>query len=325
MQVFADRTGTRSNGQGRKQATSQSQTQLSFAQARSALEHAVSGGTGGDEEEEIDDDDEAEDNEDDVPETMDPSELISMLEGMEKYTVDEDSVQRGSDFGVDRTGLSSASLDQPSLLKDNLEEEDANVGRNFVLSSVPTRDGTTVNSSKEGETILLATPLPGHNEQGLIVIKHDLDGAVFSSAASSWDHVATMPALAFVLASKRDAQRVHIHKRTSEAGQEDRYVVLAFESAPQVTGSGSTAAASGAGNLFLYYSPSSPDTKNAASRVVRLGASDSNDAGGGASGALLGVCSARLPRSGGSEGEEQLEDTLICLCENRILLLRGVL
>ncbi|TKY90804.1 hypothetical protein EX895_000802 [Sporisorium graminicola] len=349
MQVFANRTGTGHRSRNRNYAEVESTTQLSFAQARSTFERAVTGESSSNGQEKTSDreeDDDAEDNEDDVPETMDPSELISMLEGMQKYTVDEESVGTGDGFGMDRTGLStsaghaqnsggtSLSLDQPSLLKESLEEEDANVGRAFVVSSIDhaaSNKSVSVRSSKEGETTILATALPGDStENEAVVIKHDLDGAIFTTSAASWDHVATMPALSFVLASKRDAQRVHIHKHYNSADQPAEYVVLAFESAPRVTGSGSTASnIETAGNLFLYYSPSSSSAKTAASRVIRLGATDQVEEEEGeesASGALLGVCSVGLPgiaRDG--DGEKKLEDTLVCLCENRILLLRGVL
>ncbi|SJX60628.1 uncharacterized protein SRS1_11850 [Sporisorium reilianum f. sp. reilianum] len=349
MQVFADRIGTGHRSRNHNYGEVDSTTQLSFASARSTFERAVAGTSShGDQEEAGDDeeeDDDAEDNEDDVPETMDPSELVSMVEGMQKYTVDEESMGAGNGFGLDRTGLSasagygqngggtSLSLDQPSLLKDSLEEEDANVGRTFVVTSISeasSPESVSVRSSKEGETTILATSLPSdHDEAPIVVNKHDLDGAIFNSTEGSWDHAATMPALSFVLASKRDAQRVHVHKRHSSSDQQAEYAVLAFESAPRVTGSGSKASnEETAGNLFLYYSPPSSSAKHASSRVIRLGATDDVDddddeeAGKSASGALLGVCSVRLPSNG---EEKQLQDTLVCLCEKRILLLRGVL
>lgn len=380
MQVFADRTRTRSRNRNpaRAEKSDSGRTQLSFRQARSEFERIATGNPfessnrleAEDEDEDAHSDTDAEDNEDDVPETMDPSELLSMLEGMQKYTVDEETVERGNGYGLDRTGFdasgghgqnggTSLSMDQPSLLKDSLEEEDANVGRTFVISSIHHAEGdgdrVEILTSSESETTVLATSLPNANtEEGLVAIKHDLDGAVFASTSEGWEHVATMPALAFVLASKRDAQRVHIYKRQTIQGQEAGYVVLAFESAPQVTGSGSRggggdgsasgdAAAAGAGNLFLYYSPSSTSAKHAQSRVVRLGAAtsaaDSADtnydcedkgegANGSASGALLGVCSVRLARKRSAEADEEEkekeEETLMCLCENRILLLRGL-
>lgn len=336
MQVFANRTDKSTRGRVRNHADveigDKSKTQLSFQQARAEIERVATSPSSHQEEENEEED--AEDNEDDVPETMDPSELITMLEGMQKYTVDEES----NEYGQDRTGFHSSnaggqsggtslSLDQPSLLKDNLEEEDANVGRNFVVSLVAhsSSDSVDIHTSKNGETTMLATSLPGSSHESAVVIAHDLDGAIFTMQPEgrSWEHTATMPALAFVLASKRDAQRVHVHKR-SEGG----WVVLAFESAPQVTGSGedNNATASGAGNLFVYYSPSSAGAKHAQSRVVRLGANGGIDGEDGeeASGALLGVCSVLLPPPGG-RGEEKLEETLVCLCENRILMLRGLL
>ncbi|SNX81912.1 uncharacterized protein MEPE_00617 [Melanopsichium pennsylvanicum] len=357
MQVFANRTGTRPDRKRNfadSETMNRSTTKLSFPQARFKFESVATGRFGeldGDryDEKEAEGED-AEDNEDDIPETMDPSELISMLEGMQKYTVDEESAQQGADYGFDRTGFTSSSvhgqnggtslsLDQPSLLKEGLEEEDANVGRDFVVSVIShsLSDSNEMHSSKSGEKIMLATGLPGNYcDMEAVVIKHDLDGAIFTLKAGQWKHVATMPALAFVLASKRDAQRVHLYQRRDKSGQEGEYAVLAFEGAPQVTGSGgSSAAAAGAGNLFVYYSPSSSGARHAPSRVVRLGATESANAArngseegaDAASGALLGVCSVRLSRAGSqSDGSvETMDETLVCLCENRILLLRGVL
>ncbi len=328
MQVFADRTRAPARNHGRL-----AQTQLSFQQARTQLERTAAG-LNADEQGEDEEGEDAEDNEDDVPETMDPSELVTMLEGMQKYTVDEDT----PGLGQDRSGLA---LDQPSLLKDSLEEEDANVGVDFVVTSVTlSSSGLTVRHSNLGEMKLLATRLESDREDdGLVAVKHELDGAIFArQAIKAWKHVATMPALAFVLASKRDAQRVHIHaRRTSGSVGSDEYVALAFESAPRVTGSGAgsgSTVGSGAGNLFVYYTPASAGDKHAASRVVRLGAivdqssSEAEAADEGhdtASGALLGVCSVRLPAPAPQEEDGVEQDTLLCLCENRLLLLRGVL
>ncbi|SOV02336.1 uncharacterized protein UDID_00879 [Ustilago sp. UG-2017a] len=332
MQVFANRTGSRPSRRNRitevAEGTNESNTQLTFKQAKANFERMATG-QHVDQQHSEEEEDNPEDNEDDVPETMNPSELINMLEGLQKYTVDEES-PAGNGYGLDRTGFNpssggtSLSLDQPSLLKDNLEEEDANVGRNFVVSSIArnTTDNTLITSSKDKELTLLATTLPsnGQNTAGCVVVKHDLDGAIFTRSGQGWEHVATMPALAFVLASKRDAQRVYIHRRAGRAGEEGEYVVLAFESAPRVTGSGSSGETRGAGNLFLYYSPASDNAKHASSRVARLGATtaDETDEGGeSASGALLGVCAVHLDRD---EGQ-----TLVGLCENRMLLLQGLL
>lgn len=347
MQVFADRTSTRSDARSRHLADTEhgdkSRTQLSFQQARTELERVAGGDTLFSKHLQEEEQDEAEDNEDDVPETMDPSELLSMLEGMQKYTVDEEAPQQGNGYGLDRTGFhasqahgqsggTSLSLDQPSLLKDSLEEEDANVGRNFVVTSIThyTADEPKVRTANNGVATLLATSLPADSRgEAALVIQHDLDGAIFSSCSPldrGWKHVSTMPALSFVLASKRDAQRVHLHKRQGAREQEGAYTVLAFESAPQVTGSGSGASsttAAGAGNLFVYYSAGSAgaSAKHAPSRVIRLGTTQASNDADSNSGALLGVCSVALGRAGESDA---VEDTLVCLCEHRLLLLRGL-
>lgn len=327
MQVFGDRTRHRET-----HAEAASRTQLSFQQARSTVERAANGQSGIKDDQQRHEAIDQEDNQDDVPETMDPSELLTMLEGMDKYTVDEESTQG---FGMDRTGFdasasafttnggTSLSLDQPSLLKDSLEEEDANVGRPLVLTTISTGHDEHVRSSKECWTVL-ATPLPGSNNDDTVVMKHELDGAIFSLSDGAWMHTCTMPALSFVLASKRDAQRIHVYKRRQG------FAVLAFESAPRVTGGSRTDSSGGAGNLFVYYSTAERTAQSAPSRVLRLaGATSGDEATGGnsqrgASGPLLGVCNVRLPMQAHVD-HERWEDTLVCLCENRILLLRGVL
>ncbi|EPQ29114.1 uncharacterized protein PFL1_03402 [Pseudozyma flocculosa PF-1] len=300
-----------------------------------------------DEKREIEQEDDDEDDEDDVPETLDPSELINMLEGMEKYTTDEDQLEvGGAGPGIDRTQLA----DQPSLLRDGLEEEDDNVGRALVLSWIiedhhdtPHGDPVDIRVDRldrdaQEKRMLLALPMPTAEAVGsaapeAIAVKNDLDGAVFAPPPASkgpapWQHVDTLPALAFVLASKRDAHRVFVrHDRVGRSralgGHLYCSAALAFESAPQI-GLDAAAAAGhevvgDAGNLFVYYS-STPaegaERKHGKSRVIRLGG------GQQASGALLGVVA--VPTIGG-EGDQGQGEDILCLCERSLLVVRNVL
>ena len=329
-------------------------TKLSFREARERAERVARGETeevgdvqmeGIDEDEkeeqqereETKDDSNSFDEEDDVPETLDPSELVNMLEGMEKYTVDEETMEAATGthaYGTDRSGLGPALAGgRASLLQDALEEEDENVGRRTVVTWVheSRADGqggksTIITSRPNKDTFeersILALPLAVSGvQQDTVVIKHDLDGAVFSLPTSTsegnqqWTHVDHLPALAFVLASKRDASRVFAYRPKRPAPTGYGTAILAFESAPQVSGTATSGA--GAGNLFVYYSnplshPQPETSKHGRSRVIRLG-SDEPDS---SSGALLGVAAV----------DWQPGNTLLlCLCEKRLLLYSGLL
>ncbi|PWZ01434.1 hypothetical protein BCV70DRAFT_198863 [Testicularia cyperi] len=413
MQVFANRSGSKSKSRSQVAEHSawekiSNKTRLTFSQARERVnrvarsEVPADGKDDGvsqaeiqardceyrheDEDEDSVTEDDGEYDEDDVPETLDPSELITMLEGMDKYTVDE---QDDAGFGLDRTGIASnfgargdgdgssigLSFGQPSLLKDSLEDEDDQVGTPLVITRIDEAlradesgglviDCQSSSPSYPGSssTLLLATPLPTSRSSGRdadtatgsLVVKHDLDGMVFEPLGADvvssthqqweWQHSATMPALAFVLASKKDAQRVYVHASPGPSPSNTRYAVLAFESAPRVTGSESIAPVStGAGNLFVYYTPPTASASldrdldggratkatYAPSRVVRLGSasvsvggaksSDSDE--GMSSGSLLGVVAARLPSA---LQKDEDEEVLVCLCEHQILIVRGI-
>ncbi|CEH18513.1 hypothetical protein CBOM_05243 [Ceraceosorus bombacis] len=100
------------------------------------------------------------------------------------------------------------------------------------------------------------------------------------------DVAATLPALSFVLASKRDAQRVYVHVEEAAdcstpacASPLSKAHVLAFEPAPMIAleqeRPSDEYASMGAGNLFVYRSPEQlSGARSATSRVIRLGLSD---------------------------------------------------
>lgn len=236
----------------------------------------------------------------DVPETMDPSELAGILESLEKFTAEtsKDQVQGGLGRGV------------PSLAKDEYDEEvDDSVGREAVLTWVDTRGSVQGDAEarygepewwarrgkdKEERVSLLSTPLPGSSGELSLVVKEHLDGAVFELPSSpsndewaKWRHATTFPALSFVLASKRDT------RFTYHTGE----LVMAFESGSQTFG----------GNVYLYRAPpKGSKEKESVQSVLKVG--------GGEAGAVLGVGVLTV-------GQRML---VCCLCEGEIVILMNV-
>ncbi|KAF9037897.1 hypothetical protein BDZ89DRAFT_1100483 [Hymenopellis radicata] len=192
--------------------------------------------------------------EEEVTETVDPSELYKVREALEKYTT---SLREGDD-------LSGLGLGKgiPSLAEGEMDDEvDASVGKQGFLTVVPA-NGTESTIWGTYPLRLLSTPLPGYPTSRLSLIsKENVDGVVFSlNDDFSWTHSSTFSALAFVLASKRDTRFVYHTENT----------VLAFESGAQNRG----------GNLYIYRSVP-PNEKWAKQSVLQVG--------DGLGGALLGV------------------------------------
>ncbi|KAG9096415.1 hypothetical protein FRC06_008691 [Ceratobasidium sp. 370] len=157
----------------------------------------------------------------DIPETLDPSELASIREALEKYTVE----------------LSGEGSAMPSLANPDADEElDApgQVGQRVTIQRIDSTSGHA--QVDQRDVSVLSTPLLMIDSAAVpsLIIRRDIDGLLFNSQPNaSWAHVSTLSALSFVLASKRDTRFVVHHK--------DR-VVLAFES-------GST---HGTGNVYIY-------------------------------------------------------------------------
>jgi len=190
---------------------------------------------------------------DDVPETMDPSELRNISESLEKYTAN-----LGGQTG--RGGLGFAGGDVPSLADDEMDEEvDGTVGQHVLISTLHV-DGSLV-SEKPLSSTLLSLSLPGliGNENSFI-LKHGIDGTLYEPTPSGWTHSATFPAISFVLASKRDLRYIH-----HASGK----LLLAFESG-----------VNSSGNVYLYHGVG-PKENWAGQAVLKVG--------GGEAGALLGV------------------------------------
>ncbi|TFK27737.1 hypothetical protein FA15DRAFT_149399 [Coprinopsis marcescibilis] len=230
----------------------------------------------------------ADDVEVDVPETLDPSELWKIREALEKYTV---SLRDGSD--TSGLGLGSG---VPSLASGEIDDEvDMSVGRKVYLTWVAADglDPTWVKPTEQIPFQLLATLLPGLPTTELpLVIKHNLDGLVFTIDLSqpeepSWVHSSTYSAIAFVLASKRDARFTHIVPSKA---------LLSFESGGRGRG----------GNLYVYR-PAPTKSQWAKQSVLRVD--------GGEGETLLGV--AGVTNAVG-------EFIVVCLTEGSLVLIRQI-
>lgn len=225
----------------------------------------------------------------DVPETLDPSELYAIREALEKYTSALQTGEDASGLGLGR-GL-------PSLAKEEMDDElDVNVGRTACVTWVGVDGSGAAEHDDEAPLQVLSTPFPGADGAPSLVVRNGLDGVVYElSTADSpeqkpvWRHVSTYSALAFVLASKRDT-RFTFHV-SSQA-------VLAFESGSRDLG----------GNVYIYRGAPAKE-KWAKQAVLKVG--------GGAAGSLLGI---GLVKAG-----PNAEPIILCLCEGELILLRNVL
>ncbi|GHJ85860.1 hypothetical protein NliqN6_2262 [Naganishia liquefaciens] len=143
----------------------------------------------------------------------------------------------------------------------------AHAGTRWVLTKV--RNGDDLIGPAIAQ--ILSTEFVGCS----VIAKSHLDGLVFAPTSDGWNHIATNPALAFVLASKRDTQYVR-HIRTARGA-----VVCAFEST-QADGTG--------GNVYVYWpvEETGERTKNgkSAAKVAKQAVAKFVLAGVGA---LLGV------------------------------------
>ena len=200
-----------------------------------------------------------------VPEMLDPSELWRIREALDKYTEALKPGGAGQDAGLG-TGV-------PSLSEGEMDEEvDQSVGKETYQTWITPEGGvpTWWRNVRDIPFQLLSTPLPGSSSgqataSTTFIVKTHIDGPVFllnnsSADTPKWEHILTFPALAFVLASKRDTCFTY---HTDKA-------VLAFEGGVKDRG----------GNLYVYHA-SSLSSKWAKQAVVKV------DDGRG--GSLLGV------------------------------------
>lgn len=240
----------------------------------------------------------------DVPETLDPSELAAITERMEQWA---QGVMKGG-LGHSEEGLGSGI--PTSLMGDEIDVEvDAESGRPFVVTWIEeaARAGPprlvcphpSVSYSLLSTAIPLASSAP---RDPTITIKHDVDGLLFAPPSSSdthrWSHQSTFPALAFVLATKRDTRFVY-HYSTRAC--------LAFDAPALLPGPQTTRHNLSGGNLFAYFAPPpgrARETKGA-QMVVRVG--------GPGSGALMGVAAVEL---------DGRETAVLALCEKELAVVR---
>ncbi|KAF9454702.1 hypothetical protein P691DRAFT_770235 [Macrolepiota fuliginosa MF-IS2] len=229
-----------------------------------------------------------------VPETLDPVELWNIREALEKYTA---AIQ-----GEDTSGL-GLGRGVPSLTENEVDEEvDFSVGRRAFTTWVPDpslqiQPEFLAHNEYLTPFQLLSIPIPGQavSDPVSLIIKNTIDGTVFTLDKEpfenlerpNWKHTATYPALAFVLASKRDTRFTHHIPGKA---------VLAFESGSSNRG----------GNVYIYYLAGAKDT-TAKQSILKI-----NDGRGGA---LLGV-----GLFAGGDGKS----IIACLTEGELTLIRGV-
>lgn len=248
-------------------------------------------------------DNKQEEEDEEVLETLDPSELWHIRESLEKYTAALQTREDSSGLGLGR-GM-------PSLATGEMDDEvDANVGRRAQVSWFGSTTGVDL-AENEGrrEITILSTPLPGLLSSPTLLLKRDLDGTLYTLSKTEkepfvpeWEHTSTYPALAFVLASKQDTRFVY-HVPPSSATNE-KGVVLAFESGTLSSSSYSTTMRGG--NLYIYHPPPKAKENWAAQAVLKVDE--------GPDGALMGVGGLVL---GGVK-------VIICLTEGSIVLLKGL-
>ncbi|GAA6012968.1 hypothetical protein JCM11491_000924 [Sporobolomyces phaffii] len=248
-----------------------------------------------------------------VAETVDPSELAKISEDMEKWTR---GIMEGGGVSHSQEGLGHGV--PTSLMGDEMDVEiDADTGRSIVVSWIepPSTSGDQLRVVTPHPTLpysLLSTPLPfidrsspSSRIEASVTIKHDVDGLLFALPSDTkpyqWRHASTFPALAFVLATKRDTKFVYHHL--------DRFA-LAFDAPASLTASSTSnskaaqQSSEGGGNLFAYFAPVGNETKGK-QMVLKVGT--------GASGQVVGVAGIKL------DGEQV---AIVALCERELVVLR---
>jgi hypothetical protein len=246
-----------------------------------------------------------------VAETLDPSELAMISESMEKYTQSTMDATGGGEGEMGGNEIPT------SLMGEEIDVEvDGESGRGTVITWIEDILSTTLPKLvRPHPTVpysLLSLPIPfsstsisatAPTPDQSIVIKHDVDGIRFTPASIispsyNWRHTSTFPALAFVLATKRDAS--FVYHLSNQA-------VFAFDSPPNYD-LGTTR--SGAGNLFVYFNTIGTKDLKGRQWVLRVG--------GTKSGSLVGVAAI----GGGYEGREG--NVVLALCEKEVVVFKVV-
>lgn len=193
-------------------------------------------------------------------ETLDPSDLLAALEGLDKYT--------SSDVEEEPYPPTTS-----TLLHDSFEEEDANVGWPLRVTRVTQHAAAAsppAMAYSERET-LLALTIPGRATAPAtqpvpkcLTLAQGLDGATYMVDGEPPRHVGQIPALAYVLASKKP--NVVYSTLVQRSGETPRAAAIAFDPAPL--------GSHGAGRLFMYTAPrwiENQPEQEGESRVLDLG------------------------------------------------------
>ncbi|CAK9783128.1 unnamed protein product [Cutaneotrichosporon oleaginosum] len=229
------------------------------------------------------------DSDDDVPESFGQAQMDAIRESFSRAQ----PVQREEPVGHAPT-IPALLREEMDIDSDDDDDDDQpkGVGRRCVVGQIC--NGTPVWSRQPATVLSLPLVSAGDLPSGAgIVVKQAVDGLLFAPAGdparTPWQHIATNPALAFVMSSKRDLRLV----RHLADGNDS--TVLGFDS-----GSGT-----GTGNAYVYYPPE--DAESARQGVVGVS--------GGARGALLGV-SVVMAGPG--------RRVVVALCERALVVLGGV-
>ncbi|BGP55025.1 hypothetical protein JCM8202_002198 [Rhodotorula sphaerocarpa] len=240
-----------------------------------------------------------------VPEILDPSELAAISERMEQWS---QSVLRST--GTDPLSQSTEGLGSgipTSLMGEEIDVEvDGDSGKPFVVTWIEDALTASPRALCPHPTVphsLVSTPFSSPENLGFsptIAVQHDVDGLFYRAPTSRddyrWTHEATFPALAFVLATKRDTRFVH------HLGER---ACFAFDAPALLPGPPRTRPLTGGGNAFIYVSPPGAKAQRGVQHVVRVGSPSS--------GALVGVVAKTLASG---------EPAIFALCENEIVAIR---
>ncbi|KAI7964100.1 hypothetical protein MJO29_004527 [Puccinia striiformis f. sp. tritici] len=279
-----------------------------------------------------------------VSEIMDPIELRSITENLAKYTslTEEESnkQKRGGLGSLKGSEPSTKDPTYPSIQNTSLTageiDEEIDLGHNDILvtgmvmtwltspNQTDASNGTdwSVRVAQNGIPIhVISNPLKVINldddhpseadHDSSIMIKSDIDGLVFNPPTDDtqdlqWTHTLTYPALAFVMASKREIWNSFYTPQFS----------LVFET----SSSGSSSFTKSLGNLFVYYRATSDRQPISTQRVIQLSSSSpsfgiNTDSGSvrDEHASILGICALSIPEFSRNRHAEEGGDPPACL------------
>lgn len=238
-----------------------------------------------------------------VDETLDRSELARITEAMEKFTQDLASSSADGKSNFDqRSSLLGEELDM------EVDAPDVSSGKGVVFTWIDNITGSDplLKTDSDDEVVeYISTALPTSTVAApSIIVKHDVDGLLFdppSDSGQHWTHVSTYPALAFVLASKRDVVHTYHYSSKLAIGLE-----MGTAAGTQQTQTSSLAASKM--NAYLYFPPPPRSkAKTAQQKVIKLGEANA--------GAVLGAVA--VENSGSLN--------VAVLCERELIVLKNVL